>query len=366
MAEHSDLEFRVFYLWDFGIRPQNDPKFGTAFAWDTDLLSGYEHVFVPNDSSSPGTESFWGLNNPLLVRRLKEWSPKAILLFGYKYMTHLKTIWWASHNNIPVIFRGDSHLIGRNMGPVKGLLLRKLFSRFSAFVYVGKANQDYFRRLGVPDRKLFFSPHSVDASVFDPSKSGARECAESLRKELNIPPQAKVLLFAGKFQPSKQPYELLESFLSLQMDNVYALFVGDGQESERMKKRAQREPSVRFLPFSNQSLMPSRYLAADVFALPSKGYYETWGLAVNEAMHMGLPCLVSDRVGCQQDLVSDGITGWVFASEDMVALKNKLKDALGRDLTPFRQAVQKRILNYTYRQTTEGLLSAYRSVSREP
>ena len=45
---------------------------------------------------------------------------------------------------------------------------------------------------------------------------------------------------------------------------------------------------------------------ADLFALPSSGVYETWGLAVNEAMHMGVPCLVSDRVGCQRDLVTDG------------------------------------------------------------
>jgi glycosyltransferase involved in cell wall biosynthesis len=51
--------------------------------------------------------------------------------------------------------------------------------------------------------------------------------------------------------------------------------------------------------------MPARYLLADLFVLASRGLYETWGLAVNEAMHMGVPALVSDRVGCQRDLVRD-------------------------------------------------------------
>jgi hypothetical protein len=35
------LEFRVFYLWDFGVEKRHDPNFGKAFKWDVDLLSGY-------------------------------------------------------------------------------------------------------------------------------------------------------------------------------------------------------------------------------------------------------------------------------------------------------------------------------------
>jgi glycosyltransferase involved in cell wall biosynthesis len=66
--------------------------------------------------------------------------------------------------------------------------------------------------------------------------------------------------------------------------------------------------------------MPARYLLADIFVLPSRGHYETWGLAVNEAMHLGVPCLVSDLVGCQRDLVTPGETGWVFSADDPEAL----------------------------------------------
>ena len=126
--------------------------------------------------------------------------------------------------------------------------------------------------------------------------------------------------------------------------------------------RAAPPGRVHFLPFANQSDMPARYLLGDIFALPSRGLYETWGLAVNEAMHLGRPCLVSDRVGCQQDLVRDGETGWVFRSGDPLYLRAKLAEALAADLPPFQARVATRIAGYTYAQTTAGLLAALNSL----
>jgi glycosyltransferase involved in cell wall biosynthesis len=113
--------------------------------------------------------------------------------------------------------------------------------------------------------------------------------------------------------------------------------------------------------------MPSRYLLADLFVLPSRGHYETWGLAVNEAMHLGVPALVSDLVGCQRDLVTDGETGWVFAAMQPSQLQEKLATALATLAEPIardriRAAVATRIANYTYAQTTAGLLAALGSI----
>jgi glycosyltransferase involved in cell wall biosynthesis len=118
---------------------------------------------------------------------------------------------------------------------------------------------------------------------------------------------------------------------------------------------------VHFLPFANQSEMPARYLLADIFALPSRGLYETWGLAVNEAMHMGVPCLVSDHVGCQRDLVLDGETGWVCRAGDAAHLREKLAAALATppaQLEKIKRAAAEKISRYTYAQTTEGFLRA--------
>jgi glycosyltransferase involved in cell wall biosynthesis len=366
LRAHTALEFRVFYLWEFGVSVTRDPQFQTAFKWDVDLLSGYESEFVPNVSRHPGAGSFWGFNNPGLPARLKAWRPDALLLFGYKWASHLRALAWARLHGVPVIFRGDSHLLGRpGPGAVSRLLLRTLYSQCAAFLAVGAANRDYFTAHGVPSRKLFFAPHSVDGELFDRANPGVGEAAAALRARLNIAASARVVLFAGKFVPAKQPRELLAAFLALRRRDAVLVFIGEGEEKPALQAGARQAApgTVHFLPFANQSEMPARYLLADLFVLPSRGLYETWGLAVNEAMHLGVPALVSDRVGCQRDLVTDGETGWVFRAADPADLGARLGAALDALADPgarerFRAAALGRISGYTYAQTTAGLLAA--------
>lgn len=367
---NGDIDLRVFYLWEFGVTRQTDRQFGTDFQWDVDLLSGYDHEFVPNVAREPGTHHFGGLDNPALTERLAAWKPDALLLFGYKWKSHLRAIFWARRNRVPLLFRGDSHFIGRGKPSFfKRWPLALLYRQFRAVLPVGAANREYFLSLGVPPRRLFFAPHAVDDSLFDPYRRDHRISAEKLRRDLGLHPNQKVLLFAGKFLPAKQPRELLQTFITLQDAGATLVFVGDGPLKQDLQRLAAENPraDVRFLPFANQSEMPARYLLADLFVLPSRGLYETWGLAVNEAMHMGTPALVSERVGCQRDLVEDGSTGWVFRHDSMTDLQHKLLEALNatRDtprLESIRETIRSRMRAYTFRKATDGLALAVESI----
>jgi len=367
LRAHTALEFRVFYLWDFGVTAQRDPQFGSVLQWDVDLLAGYDAEFVPNVARDPGTHHFRGLDNPALTARLAAWRPGAVLLFGYNWLSHQRALWWARRHGVPLLFRGDSHLLGRTQLPwPRHRLLEFLFRRFAAFTCVGAANRDYFRALGVPEEKLFFAPHAVDAARFNPADPAARAAAGALRAELGLAGK-RVVLFAGKFTDRKQPGELLSAFLAVATPADALVFVGDGAEKARLTALAAAAPAacVRFLPFANQTEMPARYLLADIFALPSRGSYETWGLAVNEAMHLGVPCLVSDLVGCQRDLVRPGETGWVFPAADAAALAATLSTALRTppgELARLHRNALATVAGYTYQQTSDGLLAALASL----
>ncbi len=368
LRTHTAIEFRVFYLWDFGVAARRDPEFEAHFVWDVDLLSGYESEFVPNRARRPGTDHFWGLRNPSLPRRLAAWRPDVVLLFGYHYATHLRIIAWCRRHGLPLVFRGDSHLLGQPRPPLpKRVLLRALYWQFAAITYVGAANRAYFATFGVPAARLHFAPHAVNHEHFNPGQPAHQEAARRLRERLGLAPGRRVVLFAGKFLPRKQPQALLDAFLSASRPAATLLFVGEGAEKAALQSRAASVPSadVRFLPFANQSEMPACDLLADLFVLPSRGNSETWGLAVNEAMHMGVPCLVSDVVGCQQDLVTDGATGWVFRAGDPAHLRAKLDEALAaldRDAVGFKSRAATRIADYTYEQTTAGVLRALSKV----
>lgn len=368
LKANTNLEFKVFYLWDFGVKETLDPQFGASFKWDLDLLSGYDHEFVPNVARRPGTLHFRGLDNPTLTARLARWRPSAVLLFGYNWLSHQRTIWWARRRDVPLLFRGDSHLLGRGQpARLNRILLKLLYRQFSAVTCVGAANRDYFLSLGVPASRLFFAPHSVDASRFSPDDWTSREGARRLRAELGLTGK-RVLLFAGKYNEAKQPLELLRAFHAVATEANALVFVGDGPLKSDLETLARSRPdrSVHFLPFANQSEMPSRYLLADIFVLPSRGHYETWGLAVNEAMHLGVPCLVSDLVGCQRDLITPGETGWVFPAENSSALATTLSQALRaspEELNRMGSAARSRVSRYTYAQTSAGLIEAVDSLS---
>jgi glycosyltransferase involved in cell wall biosynthesis len=62
--------------------------------------------------------------------------------------------------------------------------------------------------------------------------------------------------------------------------------------------------------FKQYGELPIYYGLASAFIHASTK--EPWGLVVNEAMASGLPVLVSNRCGCAQDLVREGVNGFTF------------------------------------------------------
>ena len=285
---------------------------------------------------------------------------------------------------------------------------------------MGKPNADYFRAHGVPESKIVRCPHVVDNEFFrrepedtrglkdeetaersETGRQGDQQDEETkrpralkgrgLRAELGIPEDELVFLFVGKLEEKKQPLLLLEAFLAADLPKATLLFVGSGDLESALKERAfessqssvvsrQSNPAedcklntansrgnVVFLEFQNQSAMPDVYRTGDVLVLPSKGRYETWGLAVNEAACCGLPAIVSSHVGCGSDLIEDGATGWIFEAGSVAALRRALETAAAsRDrLVAMGEALKQRVTReYSYQKATEALLAGLAAASK--
>lgn len=367
IAGKTGVIVRVFYLWDFGVKAQLDSEFQYTIKWDIPLLQGYDYEFVPNTSQTPGTSHFWGLQNPLLIQRVKDFAPTAVLLMNYKYASIFRFIWQWKKQKVPLLFRGDSHRLLPKYG-IKEILRRKfieaVYRNFGACLYVGKANFDYFLHHGVPPTKLFFSPHAIDNDRFMNQCDAVRQDAIAWKAEVGIPLDHRVILFAGKFSEKKRPFDLLQAFLAAQLQKVSLLFVGAGSLELELRSVALGCSHIYFAPFQNQTLMPRTYAAGDILVLPSYGEGETWGLAINEAMCMARPVIVSNHVGCAQDLVVHGQNGLIFPAGDVAALSQALRDAFDHPakLREWGAVGQKNIASYSYVQSTEGLLKALHHV----
>jgi glycosyltransferase involved in cell wall biosynthesis len=369
ITAHSNVELKVFYLWDFGVAVRHDRGFGRSVQWDVPLLEGYAYQFVPNVSRKTGTHRFFGLRNPTLLRELWKFRPHAALLIGYRYASMMRLILTSKkHRGFPLLFRGDSHRLVREevtwRAKARRQVIRAIYSRFEGFLYVGRANRDYFRMHGVPDEKLFFSPHAVDNDRFFEAARTAGQEAAKFRRQLGIPLDHLVVLFAGKFEDKKRPLDLLGAFIALDHPNASLLFVGSGALEAEMRERARNNSNVFFAPFQNQTEMPRTYAASDLFVLPSHGSEESWGLAVNEAMCLARAIIVSNQVGCAADLLRPGENGLVFPAGDVPALTSTLREALSnRDrLWQWGENSQRIVSSYSYERATKGVEQAIGSV----
>jgi glycosyltransferase involved in cell wall biosynthesis len=366
MAQNLAWHLHVFYCWDFGIQQHKDPGFGVSFQWDIPLLEGYEYSLLDNVSRQPGSDHFFGIDVPGLASAIDGFAPDAVLMIGYNYRSFLELLIRVGRRR-PFILRGDSHRLVRRRGllaAVRRYAIAAVFRRFRAFLYVGSANRAYYREHGVSDDRLFFAPHSVDNSRFIAGAGYAADESREFRAMLGIPDRHRVILFAGKFEDTKRPLDLLEAFNAANLGDATLLFVGSGPLEAELKRRASSAHDVRFAPFQNQTLMPRTYAAADVFVLPSVG--ETWGLAVNEAMCSGLPIIVSSHVGCAEDLVRSGVNGLVFPAGSVSGLSEALQFALSDDerLRVWGRASSEIVSKYSYANATRGLIDAVRFVTR--
>ena len=363
LSRKSDVSVRVFYTWHGGTAEVWDDGFHKDVAWDIPLTEGYEQEVVPNEARDPGTHHFWGVRNSELVERVIAWQPDVVHLTGYAYASHLWALRRLDRGGIPVLFRGDSHLLDggsglRKLG--KRLVLPRVFRHPAGFLYVGTHNREYYRYYGVPEEKLFYCPHSIEVERFAEPMGVLERDALAWRRSLGIDDQQVVVLFAGKLQRKKRPLLFMETVVEMGLKQVTAVMVGDGEMGGAVREKAARYPRrFRVLSFQNQSRMPLVYRLGDLFVLPS-AYGETWGLGVNEAMSCGRPVLISDRVGCGPDLVERGVNGEVFRSDDWKDFQEKLRFLLeGEQLrTAMRAAAQRTASRFGIEASEQGLVEA--------
>lgn len=325
LHDRGNVDVKVFYTWSqTETEKKFDPGFDMEVAWDIPLLEGYNYSFSKNISKKPGSAHFFGIDNPNLVKEITDFSPKAILVYGWSFKSHLKVMFHFA-NKIPVLFRGDSTLLDEQKGiktVLRRLWLKFVYNKIVFGMYAGSANKSYFLAHGLKEEKLVFMPHAIDNIRFSKNEENIKN-AVSLRNSLNIGKEEIVFLFVGKLESKKQPILLAECFLKSNV-NAHLIFVGKGDLESKLKSIVSHHSNIHLLGFQNQSKMPSIYAASNIFVLPSSGPGETWGLAINEAMAAGNAIIASDACGASFDLILNN--GFIVPKNNTDLLIDKLKN----------------------------------------
>lgn len=373
LAARNDVRVHVYYASDLNVRKSEiDPEFGIALEWDVPMLEGYDHSFMKNVSKRPGTASHFGcVNCPEVKEIVARERFDAVLIHGYSRLLEWQVMRACWKRRIPVMMRGDSregaglrynwkHEFARNV------VLRWLYRRMGIGLAVGGYMRRHFQRLGMPDRRIVSCPHCIDDALFERQREALLPRRQEMRREMGIPDGAPVLLFSGKLVPRKQPLMLGRALArSANRERVWALIVGEGEEraaAERVFREAIGDRAI-FPGFVNQSQLGKYFVVSDLFILPSQ--LESWGLVVNEAMQMSLPVIASTRVGCREDLVIEGETGYVFPFDDEAALTACIDRALADPARLVRMGERARahIAGYSTAAAVDGVMEGLRRVT---
>jgi len=333
IALESDIDLRVFFSSDLSVRGYLDKGFGgISVKWDVPLLDGYSHEFLPGFRNN-GTLGFAIPLNYGIAQRLQP-AFDAVWVHGYHTANCLHAIFAARLFRIPVILRGDYRLNGRVRSRTKLLMKRVFLSALKEAVHcvtpIGKRNAEYWDEYFGHQMPKYPMLYVVDNDYFSSRAAEAATQREAFRRELGLQAGRPVFLFASKLQARKRCIDLLDAFIRLSPaagaePRAYLLIVGEGEERGALEQRIRESQlsSIRMLGFKNQSELPRLFDLSDVFVLPS--IHEPWGLIVNEVMNAGCAVVVSDDVGCHPDLVEDGVNGFIFPRENVVALSAILR-----------------------------------------
>lgn len=332
LSQYSDVNVQVYYLSMHSVEGGVDAGFGQNVCWDVPLLDGYDYDVLKNTGSGVEGQGFFRYNALGLVRLFRSEKFDAVLVPGYFCWYYLQVVCIARFFGVPAFFRGDNKDRTRSRSSIKtvarSIFLRIYYRLFRCLFATATYMKRSFLSHGIPNSRIFWAPHCVNSAQFEQLRDELTHSRQSLREQLGVSNDTVIFMFCGKLIAEKNVSLLLKSLAAVSHSNdVYALIVGDGPLRQRIDAEA-RELGLSYsiTGFKNQTELPSYYYAADVVVLPS--FSETWGLVINEAMIFGKPVIVSDAVGCAEDLVVLDENGFVFDAGDASSFKDAIEETL--------------------------------------
>jgi glycosyltransferase involved in cell wall biosynthesis len=286
---------------------------------------------------------------------LKKLQIDILAIAGYSDLIMLSALLWCTWHRKPAILLSESQ---ENDAPrswwqetIKSWILKGC----KAALVGGKPHKRYLIKLGMIPDSIFLGYDVVGNAALHPIQI----------RHLPKPLERPYFLAISRFIPKKNLLMLLSSYTTYRQiggDNTWDLVLcGEGSLRPQIEQYIAEhglKNCVHLPGFLTQDELLSYFTHASCFIHAS--IQEQWGLVVNEAMAAGLPVLVSNRCGCFEDLVIEGVNGFGFDPENSQQLTDfMLKVSSGEvDLAKMGHAALEHIQKFSPDYFGQGLMQA--------
>lgn len=261
-----------------------------------------------------------------LLAALRRVMPDVVVTLGYNtsyslFLCLMKSL----GRRFALIYMSDSKADDGQRYAIKERLKRILVSRFDAALVAGEKHRAYAESLGIPMQRSRIGFDVIDVAYFSEMARAARASESAVRVNFGLP--ARYILCVSRFVKRKNIDLLIEAFCRSRVHatGISLVLVGQGpceQEIlEKIERRGMRNRIVVLDSVANQH-MPSVYSLAEFVVLASA--FDQWGLCINEAFAAGRPAIVTRTCGVANELVIDGVNGFVVEPDDIPTLADRI------------------------------------------
>ncbi len=219
----------------------------------------------------------------------------------------------------------------------------------------------------IPESKIHVIHPGVSTnrfSVFD-----RETCRHEIRQRHGLSSSDVVVLFVGMNFEIKRLDLVIQGIAGLvnkdrRLYRVKLLVVGRGNTNKYLTLAKDLGISDRVVFIGVTHEVEKYYMASDIFVMPSR--FDTFGLAVLEAMMAELPVIISQKVGAR-DLIESGVQGFVLSDDPSPAdVAEKLAVLMEREKRlKMGKNAQEVALQYTWDRTADQVQELYQLLARQ-
>lgn len=205
------------------------------------------------------------------------------------------------------------------------------------------------------DQKIDIIYNGIDINIFHP--------------DTKVKDRKKFIVTLGgtRITPRKGIKYLIEAVHKLvsRYPQIYVTIIGEGSEKESLEnlsKDLKIKDRITFLDRVDNHNIPPYYQEASVFILPSLN--EGMSNAMLEALASGLPIVATDTGGTQE-LVKDGVNGFIIKMKNSQDIADKLEKIITNDELCQRMGDSSRKIaeNLSWEKVALDYLNIYKKIS---
>ena len=270
---------------------------------------------------------------------------------------------------VPATLESDTPYKEKNISNLKSikraLIYPIILSLPDFYLPGGSSQKKHLIKHGISKEKIIKANMTVDIEkiiIYISSLNSKK--INTIKSQFKVSPNSKIILFVGRLEFNKGIDILINTFLDLnkEIEDLILIIVGEGSLNIDLKRKYYEYQNIIFPGRLAENYLLDLYAIAYLFVLPSR--FEPWGLVINEAMASSLPVITSSNVGCNDDLVEEGVNGYIVNTDKKNLLKDKMEIIIKNKYLQKSMAKEslKKIKKWTIKNETLNIFTAWDKV----